>query len=43
MNLTQKNREIDFQGFTQETKQFQATNLDIDDARHMERISEAKR
>lgn len=43
MNLTQKNREIDFQGFTQETKQFQATNWDIDDARHMERISEAKR
>lgn len=42
-NLTQKTREIDFQGFTQEDKKNQATNWDIDDARHMERITDAKR
>ena len=42
-NLTQKTREIDFQGFTQEDKRNQATNWDIDDARHMERITDAKR
>lgn len=43
MNLTQKTREIDYQGFTQESKSNQATNWDIDDARHMERVSDAKR
>jgi hypothetical protein len=43
MNPTQKTREIDFQGFTQESKILQATNWDIDDASRQEKISESKR
>lgn len=43
INLTQKTREIDFEGITQEYKSFQATNWDIDDARHAESITSSKK
>lgn len=43
INLTQKTREIDFEGITQESKSFQATNWDIDDARHAESITSSKK
>ncbi len=43
VNLTQKTREIDYCGFTQESKLNQATKYDIDDASNMERVSDDKR
>ena len=43
LNLTQKLKEIHYKGFTQESKELQATNWDIDDASKQQRISDAKK
>jgi len=43
INLTQKTREIEFEGITQESKSFQATKWEIDDARHAESITSSKK
>ena len=43
LNLTQKSKALNFQGFTQETKDVTASKADIDDASKEEKITNAKR
>lgn len=43
LNLTQKSKSLNFQGFTQEIKEVTASKADIDDASKEEKITNAKR
>jgi len=42
LNLAQKSKNVNFIGFTQESKDVTASNWDIDDAAKVEKISESK-